>query len=140
MSYLLDTCVLSEFSRRIPSESVARWLEQQEEPTLFITTLSIGEIERGIAAVRNDARRRRLRTFLENSIVERFRTRLLETDEAVWRRWGALTGSAQRTGRVLPAIDALLAAVALTHGLTVVTRNDKDFLSCGVPVVNPWKD
>ncbi|MBL8915471.1 MAG: type II toxin-antitoxin system VapC family toxin [Archangium sp.] len=138
MSFLLDTCVLSEFAKRVPSPVVSRWLDEQEERGLFITTVSIGEMEKGIAALRDAGRQRKMRTFLENAIVDRFRERILETTGVVWRRWGALSGAAQRVGKTLPAIDGILAAVALTHGLTVATRNEADFKRCGVSLVNPW--
>jgi predicted nucleic acid-binding protein len=80
----------------------------------------------------------RLREFIEVEIVERFRERIIATDEPVWRRWGALCGAAERAGKPLPVLDALVAAAAQVNGLTVVTRNAADFERCDVPVVNPW--
>jgi predicted nucleic acid-binding protein len=100
----------------------------------------VGELEKGIARHRDATRRKRLRAFVEGEIIERFGERILATDEAVWRRWGVLCGAAEREGRPLPVLDALLASVAQVHGLTVVTRNEADFVRCEVPVLNPWSE
>lgn len=131
MSYLLDTCFVSEFTRRKADEGVVGWLQLQDEAELYLSTVTVGELEKGLAHLRDAGRRKRLRAFIETEIIERFRPRLLAPDERVWRRWGALSGS-------LPMLDALLAAQAQVHGLTVVTRNEIDFARCDVPLLNPW--
>ncbi|MDP1827253.1 MAG: type II toxin-antitoxin system VapC family toxin [Archangium sp.] len=138
MSFLLDTCVVSELTKRRCDPGVVEWMEEQDETRLFVSTVTVGELEKGLVGVADPTRRRRLREFLEVDIVERFRERTLQTDEAVWRRWGLLCGRAEDEGAPLPAIDALIAAVAQVHGLTVVTRNEDDFARCDVPVLNPW--
>lgn len=139
MTFLLDTCVVSEFGKPRAHPGLVDWLAAQPESSLFLSTITVGEIKKGIASVRQEVRRQRLRTFLEGAVIDRFRGRIVETNEAVWRRWGALAGAAERRGQPLPVIDGLLAAVALTHGLTVVTRNEADFARCEVPLVNPWR-
>ncbi len=140
MSFLLDTCFVSEISKRRRDEGVIAWLEVQEESELFLSDLTIGELEKGLAKQRDATRRKRLREFIEVEIVERFRERTLPTDERVWRRWGVLCGTAERAGRPLPVLDALVGAIAQVNGLTVVTRNERHFVRCEVPVVNPWTD
>ena len=138
MSFLLDTCFVSELSKRESDPGVVAWLGEQEESELYLSAVTIGELEKGLTKHRGATRRMRLREFIEAEIVERFRERIIATDEPVWRRWGALCGAAERVGKPLPVVDALVAAVAQVNGLTVVTRNEADFLRCEVPVVNPW--
>ena len=138
MSFLLDICFVSELSKRNRNPGVLAWLDDQDEAEIFLSTVTIGEIERGLTSHRDANRRKRLREFIEVEIVERFRERTIGTDEPVWRRWGVLCGAADRAGKPLPVLDALIAAVAQVHGLTVVTRNESDFERCNVPIVNPW--
>jgi hypothetical protein len=114
-------------------------MEEQDEGALYLSLVTVGELEKGLTGVTDPVRRRRLREFLEVDVVERFRERTLPTDEAVWRRWGLLCGRAENEGAPLPAVDALIASVAQVHGLTVVTRNEDDFERCDVPVLNPWR-
>jgi predicted nucleic acid-binding protein len=138
VSFLLDTCFVSELSKRKRDSGVIAWLDDHDESELFLSTITIGKLEKGLAKHRDPTRRKRLRELIEVEIVGRFRERLLGTDEAVWRRWGAICGAAEAVGEPLPVVDALVAAVAQVHGLTVVTRNEADFARCAVALVNPW--
>jgi predicted nucleic acid-binding protein len=138
VSFLLDTCLVSELTKRRRDEGVIAWLDDQDEAELYLSVVTVGELEKGLAAQRDAARQRRLREFLEVEIVERFRDRIVPTDERAWRRWGALCGAAARRRRPLPVLDALIAAVAQVNGLTVVTRNETHFSQCEVAVLNPW--
>ncbi|MGQ0505122.1 MAG: type II toxin-antitoxin system VapC family toxin [Myxococcaceae bacterium] len=139
MSFLLDTCFVSELSKPRRDRGVIAWLEEQEETELFLSAVTVGELEKGLAKLRDAEKRKRLREFVEVEIIERFRERTLETDERVWRRWGTLCGTAERAGNPLAALDALVSAIAQVHGMTVVTRNEDDFVRCEVPVINPWR-
>ncbi len=136
MSYLLDTCVLSETVRPRPDEGVMRWLSGLPDDVLHISVLCIGELRKGIEVMTEGARRERLRLWLEHDLPQWFGDRVLPIDEAVAERWGLLQAQA---GRTLPAIDSLLAATALHHGLRLVTRNVRDFRMDGLEIVNPWQ-
>jgi predicted nucleic acid-binding protein len=140
VSYLLDTCFVSEFTRKRADEGVVAWLQLQDESELYLSTVTVGELEKGLANVRDATRRKRLRAFIEGEIIERFRPRILTPDERVWRRWGALSGTSERSGVPLPVLDSLLAAQAQVHGLTIVSRNEADFARCDVALLNPWSD
>ena len=135
MSWLLDTNVISELTRPIPDPDVARWLGEHEDE-FFLSTLTLGEIHKGILALPESARRRRLASWFDQEIRPWFAGRLLAVDERVALRWGRLLAEA---GRPLPAIDSLLAATALTHGLTLATRNTADMARTGVSLFNPWE-
>jgi hypothetical protein len=135
VSYLLDTNVLSELVRRKPDAKVLRWFQATREETLHLSVLSVGELRCGIEGAKDGVRKERLRVWLERDLAERFSDRLLLITPAVADRWGRLLA---QTGRSVPAIDSLLAATALTHGLRMVTHNVRDFRFPGLEVVNPW--
>lgn len=135
MSYLIDTNVLSELRRRAPDAGVARWISDRPASTLFLSVLTLGELRKGIEGLSEGERKRRLLDWLEVELPRFFAGRILPVDTAVADRWGRLVAQA---GRPLPAIDSLLAATALTHGLTLITRNLKDFKHPDLPVLAPW--
>lgn len=140
MSYLLDTCVLSEFTRRQPHPRVVEWLSEADEDTLFLSVLAIGEIQHGIEKLEDTPRKEELRQWLTSDLLPRFEGRIVPLDVPVLLRWGELVGRLERQGRKLPAIDGLLAATALTHDLILVTRNTADFEHTGVKLLNPWEE
>ena len=135
MSYLIDTNVLSELRRKQADSNVVAWVKARPRQSLHLSVLSLGEIRKGIESVADLVFRRTLTDWLEAELPNYFVGRLLDVDAHVADRWGRLQASARRT---LPAIDGLLAATALRHDLTLVTRNTKDFADLGVPIVNPW--
>ena len=139
MSFLLDTCVLSELVRTDPSPTVATWVREADEEALFLSVITIGELEKGIAKLPASAKRTRLEGWLRKDLAERFGPRILPIDVSVAARWGVLTGESERRGHPLPVIDSLLAATSLRHDLIVVTRNTRDFERCGARCINPWE-
>lgn len=139
MRYLLDTMVLSEARKSRADERVVAWLETTAEDDLAISVLTLGEIERGVARLVDAAGRDRLRTWLEHDLRPRFGARLLDVDGDVATTWGRISGEASRLGRSVPAIDGLLVATALQHGLTLVTRNTAHTEGLGAEVLDPWR-
>lgn len=137
MKSLLDTCVIAEYQKPAPEIKVIDWLSSQIEESLFLSVLTIGEIEKGIARLPASKRKKSLETFLEN-LVTRFDRRIIHLDTQVLRRWGRLVGSLEKKGRVLPIIDSFLAATALEYNLIIITRNTDDFTGTGARVLNIW--
>ena len=137
MSYLVDTNVLSELRRREPNPRVVEWFTQRPSTTLFLSVLTLGELRKGIQLIPDGERRLRLLDWLETELPKFFAGRTLAVDASVADRWGRLQADA---GRSVPAVDSLLAATALHHGLSLVTRNVRDFMYSGLEVVNPWSD
>jgi hypothetical protein len=135
MSYLLDTNILCETIKKNPNKSVITWLDQVPGEALFISVLTLGEIRKGIEALRELRRREKLRLWLEHELPAWFEGRVLPVDLAVADRWGRLLAAA---GRPLPTIDSLLAATALHYELRLVTRNTRDFDYNGLEVINPF--
>ena len=135
MSYLLDTNVLSELRRKTPDAAVLEWFARRPASTLYLSVLTIGELRKGIEGVSDANRRMALTDWLETDLPAFFAGRILPVDTQVADRWGRLLSVA---GRPLPAIDSLLAASAAQHGLSMVTRNSRDFADLGLDVINPW--
>ena len=137
MKYLLDTCVISEYKKLMPDAKVMAWLESQPDDQLFLSVLSIGELEKGIVKMPASKRKTDLEAFVE-TLLQRFDLRLLGVDTSIVRRWGAMLGHLETQGRSLPVIDSLLAATALEYDLTIVTRNDEDFAATNAKLLNIW--
>jgi toxin FitB len=137
--YLLDTNVPSEFSRDRPEPRVVQWLKTQPATTLFLSAVTIGEIRKGLTVLPASRRRSELETWFHRDLLVWFRNRILPVTHAVAERWGVLDGQCQLRGTPLNTADGMIAATAIEHGLTVVTRNVKDFAGLGVGIFNPWE-
>ena len=138
MTFLLDTCVLSELVKPQPEESVLAWVASRNEHDLFLSVITLGELHKGIARLPRSRRRSDLGEWVERDLALRFHGRILDVDAAVAADWGRMLGLAETRGRPLTAIDALIAATAKAHGHSVVTRNEADFEPTGVSMINPW--
>jgi toxin FitB len=137
--FLLDTNVVSELVKPRPEATVTAWIEDTDESLLYLSVLTLGEIRRGIAALSQSRRRATLEAWLDTDLRARFQDRILIIDQEVSNRWGLLTAAARNNGIVLPVIDGLLAATALEHNLTLVTRDTGQIPSMGIAVFNPWQ-
>ena len=139
--FLLDTNVVSELMKRRPSREVVTWVDQTPEPLIHLSVITLGEIRKGIDLLEDDdPKRAALQAWLDRDLRIRFAGRLLAFDDGVAERWGQLEAIVKRRRLTLPTIDTQLAATALHHGLTFVTRNTADVEPTGVPVINPWRD
>jgi toxin FitB len=128
--------VLSELRRKQPDAQVVHWVESRPARVLYLSVLSVGEIRRGVETLAESQRRAALLDWLEVDLPAFFAGRLLAVDLAVAERWGRLLAEGVRP---FPAIDSLLAATALQHGLIMVTRNVRDFAFQGLDVIDPWR-
>ena len=137
--FLLDTNIISELVKPKPEANVTEWVENTDESLLYLSVLTLGEIRRGIAALPQSRRRATLEAWLDKDLRARFEGRILVIDQEATDRWGLLTAAARNSGIVLPVIDGLLAATALEHNLTLVTRDTGQIPSMGVAVFNPWE-
>lgn len=137
MSYLIDTNALSELKKRQPHPNVASWFAARPAASLYLSVLTLGELRKGIEAMADGTRKASFRDWLEADVPGYFAGRILIVDAGIADRWGQLSALA---GRPLPAIDSLLAATALEHGLSLVTRNLGDFRFPGLRIVNPWTE
>jgi toxin FitB len=137
--FLLDTNCISELLRSDPEPRVLQWIGAADESLLYLSVLTLGEIRKGITLLPPSKRRTELEMWLDLDLQTRFAGRILAIDHKTADHWGTLAAAAKRAGKALSAIDGLLAATALHHDLTIVTRNVTDFESTQVPLVNPWQ-
>jgi predicted nucleic acid-binding protein len=138
MTFLLDTCVISELVAKQPNLRVVQWVDSIDEGKLFLSAITVGEIKRGIERLADSSRKSALAEWLEGDLLIRFTDRILPIDVQVMLVWGQLIADLEKQGRRMPAIDSLIAATCLQEKLDLVTRNDRDFANSGVTVVNPW--
>lgn len=134
MKFLLDTNALSELTKPAPSENLLDWLEANESESA-ISAITVGEMVLGIERMPDSKRRRSLEHALK-FLREDFSGKILDFSEGVAVEWGKLVAEASQHGKNLSVLDSQIEATAVHYGLTVVTRNEKDFF---YPVLNPWK-
>lgn len=137
MSYLLDTCVVSELSRPRPDPGVIAWMSEADVTRLHLSAITVAEVHRGCLRLPAGKRKTSLAEWSEN-LRQSFAGRVLPIDEAVALRWAEIATRAEKSGRPGSFADGLIAATALDRGLTLVTRNVTDFESFGVSLLNPW--
>jgi toxin FitB len=139
MKWLLDTCVISELVAKTPNEKVVRWIDSVEPDQVCLTVITIGEIRKGIEKLADSRKKQRLYGWLKEDLLLRFQERTIPMDIDVVLVWGALVGRLEKEGKKMGAVDALIAATALSRDLVLVTRNSKDFANSGVELFNPWQ-
>ncbi len=137
--FLLDTNVPSELVRPKPEPRVESWVAAQNLDALFISAVSFGEFRKGIVLRLPGKRKTELEVWLETDLSILFSGRILTVTRTIAERWGVLEAQRQLAGRPLNVPDGMIAATALEHGLTIVTRNVKDFADLGVVLLNPWE-
>lgn len=136
MKYLIDTNVLSEARRPGGHPRVRELLSSLDERDLYLSVITIGEIVNGVDRLPPGERRETLTRWL-SQLEPNFADRILPIDLSIARRWGALTALASQAGRMLHPADGLIAATALEHGMTILTRNKSDFDPTGARVLDP---
>ena len=137
MSFLLDTCAISEMSKPEPDAGFVQWLDTCDDDMLNICSVTLGELRYGIDILPAGRRKNKLLTWYE-MICLSYSGHIIEVSQMAFVRWGALRASRKSAGCILPMADGLIAAVATVNGMTVVTRNTDDFLDLGVDLINPW--
>ena len=140
MRYLLDTNVVSEFTKSQPDSALVDWFRKHQNDDLFLSVVTIGEIQQGIARLPASQRQRDLDSWLNQSLLVAYADRILPIDTAVMIQWGTLTARLMGLGKKMPVMDGLIAATAIQHSLALVTRNIADFINTGLPLVNPWDE
>lgn len=135
---VLDTNVISEPLRAQPDPAVVSWLDDQIVETLYLTTVTLGEVRFGIAVLPAGRRRRVLHQRFEESVVPAFENRILSFDEPASASYAVLRARARTKGRAIAATDGFIAAIARARGFAVATRDTGPFDAAEVPVINPF--
>jgi tRNA(fMet)-specific endonuclease VapC len=138
LKFLLEPCVISELVARQADSGLVEWIDNIAEGRVYLSVITIGEIKKSIEKLPDSKRSSELTQWLEDELLLRFKDRLLPIDLNVMLVWGELTAGLEKKGRKIPAIDSLIAEIAVQGALSVVTRNETDFEHSGVPVINPW--
>jgi len=136
--YLVDTNIPSELTRPQPDARVVDFIRKAGKDSLFLSVVTIGEICKGIDLLPASQKRATLESWLNIDVRAWFVGRILAVTEPIAERWGHLAAAARKQGITLAVIDGMIAATAIEHGLTLVTRNSKDFAALGVTIRNPW--
>ena len=135
---ILDTCIVSEAVRPSPEPKVLTWLDQLPEERVYLPSLVLGELHKGVELLEEGNKKSALRLWLEQ-LQERFHERILYFDEETALSWGMLTARLEKSGRTLPVIDGMLAATALQHSALFATRNRIDYEGTGIEILDPWE-
>jgi predicted nucleic acid-binding protein len=141
IGWLLDTNVVASLINPRGAPSVKAWAEQQDEQTLFLSILTLAELDKGVHNLDPSHPDRTRYAAARDALEARFRARVLGLTNEVVRRWGAISGETKRrTGHAPEVIDTLLAATALENDLFLVTRNTRHVAGSGAAIFNPWVD
>lgn len=135
---LLDTNVVSEPLKASSDTNVLAWIDAQSIETLYLSTISLAELRFGIAALPEGKRRDTLQARFEQRVLPLFAGRILPFDESASQRYAVLRARARAAGQVIAPADGYIAAIALSHGFTVATRDTSPFEAAGLVVINPW--
>lgn len=139
MNYLLDTCVISELVKPKPNEKVVEWISNTPNDRLFLSVVTIGEISKGLTKLPASKKKDNLTNWL-NALLNDYQSRIYPINLLVAENWGIIQGNAEKRGTPIASVDSLIAAVAYTYSLTIVTRNESDFEASNVTVLNPWSN
>lgn len=138
--WLLDTSILSELRRPRPEPKVIALVAAQPLDSLFISSVTLAEIRFGIELVADAGRRAALSDWLTHKVRPMFDQRVLPVTEDIMLKWRLLVEDGRKAGHTFSQPDLIIAATALEHGLTVVSRDTIDYEHARVPVLNPWRD
>lgn len=138
MNYLLDTCLISELAKSDPNKKVVDWVLSENETNFFVSVLTFGELHKGVEKLPESKKKKALRIWVENDLKNRFQNRIIGIDIRVSITWGKIQSIAGKKGKPMPAIDSLIAATGIAHGMIVVTRNISDMEQSGADLFDPW--
>jgi toxin FitB len=139
MKYLLDTCVISELAKPKANKKVVDFVLNKNEENFYISTLTFGELIKGIEKLPESAKKDELYAWVENDLKERFGSRIIEINIEIAETWGKIQAAVEKKRKPMPAVDSLIAATGIACNLTVVTRNVADMEQSGVLLFNPWE-
>jgi toxin FitB len=138
ISWLLDTNILSELRRPKPEPKVVQFVAGQSLDNLYISVVTFAEIRFGIELVKDVGRRMELNDWLDHKLRPMFEDRVLDVGEEIMLKWRLLVEEGRKSGHTFSQPDLIIAATALHHGLTIVTRDTSDYEIANVPILNPW--
>jgi predicted nucleic acid-binding protein len=139
MKYLLDTCVISEIVSKQPNPKVVEFVDSLDPDDVYLSVITIGEIAKGIEKLPKSKRKQELHAWLAEDLLVRFDGKIIPLGTDVLLEWGILNARLESVGKMLPAMDSLIAATVIVHDLILITRNVNDFENTGIEIGNPWE-
>lgn len=139
MSFLLDTCVLSEALSKKTNPQVLGFVDDLDPEDVYLSVITIGELFKGIEKLPKSRRKNELQAWFNDELLVRYDGKILPLDTRTLMAWGTLIARLESDGHTMPAIDSLIAATAITYELVLITRNVDDFEKSGIEIINPWK-
>lgn len=130
--------MISELVKKEPNARVIEWMRTCNEDNLFLSSMTIGEIQKGISLLPESRKKQELEVWLDHELLQRFDRKILGVDIKVAIKWGEIQASSERAGAKMAVVDSLIAAIGIVHDMTVVTRNTDDMKPSGVRYYNPW--
>jgi len=138
LNYLLDTNIISELISSQPSLEVIEFVKELDEQSVYLSVMTIGEIQAGIEKLADGSKKEKLSLWLQNDLLERFRFRIIEIDINIMLTWGKINQKLKILGKPLPIIDSIIGATCKEKELILVTRNEKDFQNLDIKIINPF--
>lgn len=138
MKYLLDTCVISELIKIQPNPSVVNWINSHDEDDIYLSVLTIAEIQKGITKLSDLKKQENLQNWLDIDLNQRFYGKIFDINYKIASSWGKIQGKAEQQGKRMSVIDSLIATTGIVYDCAVVTRNVADMELSGCKIVNPW--
>ena len=138
MSYLIDTCCISELVKKEPNPNVVKWFADQDELSMFLSAITFGVLRQGIEKLTDSKKKKQLYRWVKEDLKHRFKNRILNINLEEANKWSEILAAADKNRRPLSAIDSFIAFTALVHDFSVVTRNTKYMEGSGVEVINHW--
>ena len=141
MKYLLDTNIISEFVSKKPNQKVLDYVNSLDENDIYLSVITIGEIRFGIEKLDKEKQEKKiniLSDWLDNDLMQRFEGRILDVDMDIMLKWGEINAQLQKIGKPMPIMDSLIASSCLAKEFVLITRNEKDFYSFKMEMVNPF--
>lgn len=140
MNYLLDTCIISDLIKPKPFGALVEWIRTIDENNQYLSSLTIGEIQKGISKLHSSQKKKALLSWLNNELKNRFARRIVDININVTQKWGEILAITENQGIKLPIIDSIIAATGIVYDMIIVTRNVDDMKQSGAQLFNPWTD
>jgi toxin FitB len=138
MKYLLDTSVITELILSAPNQSLVNFVDSLDQEDLYLSTITLGELAKGIEKLPKSQKKQDLETRLRDDLLIRFEGHIISLDDEVMIQWGKMSARLEALGIILPAVDSFIAATVMTHHMVLVTLNENDFQNTEIEIVNPW--
>jgi len=138
LKYLIDTCVISELRKPEPNNSVVKFLRSIDESEIYLSSMTLGEVHRGIQKLPQSKKRTELLLWV-GSIEQQFEDKILSFNKEVSIFWGQLMARLESEGNRMSAFDSIICATSLYNNCCIITRNVKDFEKSGIEIINPWE-